>query len=282
MPPQDPKLPRAPYVKVKAVGIVDGPPDRVIPQIHGAVGLGMEGGKMLLMEPIASGVGIIRPPTDGKPGTFQPISAVPTDVCSVHYPAALDQYKLIMAIDTTPIDRASGRYVIVGVELRRRLGGALIPWVVAMFDVRGVPDTVNFEKLGWKLLAESLIRSRNYTVGQRVLILTDKAYGGQDGAIEQEAINSRTQEALLGWMLPPGFELGYASDRSPGDSIIQTAVKMCHQRGVEYRDKHVHQIDKLPIRPAQPNPYYEAAMCFVAPPDADESWDGRLGGYWMS
>jgi hypothetical protein len=280
-PAQDPKLPRGQFLKFKAVGIVDGPPERVIPRIHGAVGLGMEGGRMLLMEPISSGVGISRPPAEGKPGTFQTLSAVPTERCSVHYPAALDKYKLIMAVDTTPIDRASGRYVSVGVELRHRLDGILVPWVTSMFDFRGVPDTVNFENLGWKLLTELIMRSRNYTARQRVLILTDKAYGGRDGMIEQEAINNRTQEALAGWMLPPGFELGYASDRSPGDSIMQTAVKMCHQRGVEYRDRDVIQIEKFPVRPAQPNPYYAAAMCFVPPPDADVAWDGRLGGFWM-
>jgi hypothetical protein len=221
----------------------------------GEVSLGLSDGSVLALTPRAAGVAAL------PGGCLQPLTAVPTTAANLNQAVALKQFETIVAVDATPIDEAAGRFVIALAQLFITDTSSTAK-VVVVFDVHGVG--VNAERLGWNLAVDEVMVAAGYRAGQSVLIVTDHDRDAH------QAINNRTAAALGEWMLPPGFQLAYASDRSPTDSPLQGALRLCHQWGTTARRGD---------RPSPPpfasngDPCYTAATRFVLNYNEQGEWD---------
>ena len=248
-----PKLPRAAYVQF-AVDQSAQLAEVTFDAQTGEFSFRTTDGSVLPLRPQAGGVAALRT------GRLKPLTAVPTTAANMNPAVALNQFETIVAVDATPIDEAAGRYLIALAQLFVT-GSGWEAKVAVVFDIHGV--RVNAERLGWKLAADEVMVAAGYRDGESVLIVTD-----HDRDTHQ-AINNRTAAALGEWMLPPGFQLAYSSDRSPSDSPLQGALHLCHQWGTTARGDHPSQ----PPFASDGDPRYTAATRFVLNYDAQGVWD---------
>jgi hypothetical protein len=216
-------------------------------------------GAPMPLEAQAAGITTYRPD-----GSLRELVSVPSSgLPSVDWIAALSRFEGLIAVDASgPVRGNRSRSIIAMAEISRQGDGFSIQ-PARIYDVQGIPETVNFEKLGWKLVADDVMCVPSYRVGTPIAIITDKGFG--DG--EHEVFNRREKEVLPGWELPPGFELVYARDMTPSDSPLQMAIRMCDRLGRDYARDH----RELP-RAVTGESFYTAVTRYVPDPDKPGHW----------
>jgi hypothetical protein len=192
------------------------------------------------------------------------LSNVPSPFARLDMISALSNFSTVLAVDATPVGIGTGRSIVVVAQIFLESPTPRIE-VRVVFDVQGIPSTINQERLGWKLVIEEVQAAIGYHADETILIITDHDLGAHD------AINARIQEVLPGYLLPPGFTLGYGSDKSPSDSPTQAAIKLCDSFGKGWRD-HPASVE-TPVTSAE-FPFFSSAVRWTRAPDPEGKWDG--------
>ena len=151
----------------------------------------------------------------------------------LHPDSAIETADRIFIVDTSSRDVGTERLhataVLIAQPIGERDGQTLIGWQRHVgFEFRGVVDRP--EAFAWCELIERLRRTIDGRGFRRVCIVVDSHLG------ELEKMNSREAPIWREYMLPPAFEILYAS-ADAGGSVLSAWMRECDKESVKLSRK---------------------------------------------